>query len=103
MKDEFIDCFARYLGASDVLVMPEPAYFGGTVDRSIGSADIAAGIIARGHAAEVFADRARCGEALAALARPGDRIVIMGARDDTLSLFAEDLLATLRQRQSGAA
>jgi UDP-N-acetylmuramate--alanine ligase len=101
MKDEFIDCFARHLGASDVLVMPEPAYFGGTVDRSIGSADIAAGIVARGHAAEVFADRARCGESLAALARPGDRIVIMGARDDTLSLFAEDLLATLRQRQSG--
>jgi len=103
MKDEFIDCFARHLGASDVLVMPEPAYFGGTVDRSIGSADIAAGIVARGHAAEVFADRARCGETLAALARPGDRIVIMGARDDTLSLFAEELLATLRQRKSGAA
>ena len=103
MKDEFIDCFARHLGASDVLVMPEPAYFGGTVDRSIGSADIATGIVARGHAAEVFADRARCGETLAALARPGDRIVIMGARDDTLSLFAEELLATLRQRQSGAA
>ncbi|HUC67045.1 MAG TPA: Mur ligase family protein [Stellaceae bacterium] len=103
MKAEFIDCFARHLGASDVLVMPEPAYFGGTVDRSIGSADIAAGIVARGHAAEVFADRARCGETLAALARAGDRIVIMGARDDTLSLFAEDLLATLRRRQSGAA
>jgi len=29
------------------------------------------------------------------LARPGDRIVIMGARDDTLSAFAADLLEGL--------
>jgi len=27
------------------------------------------------------------------LAQPGDRIVIMGARDDTLSAFAADILA----------
>jgi UDP-N-acetylmuramate--alanine ligase len=26
------------------------------------------------------------------LARPGDRIVIMGARDDTLSVFAREVL-----------
>jgi UDP-N-acetylmuramate--alanine ligase len=30
---------------------------------------------------------------MADLARPGDRIVIMGARDDTLSLFAREVLA----------
>ena len=30
------------------------------------------------------------------LARAGDRIVIMGARDDTLSTFAAELLARLR-------
>jgi UDP-N-acetylmuramate--alanine ligase len=29
------------------------------------------------------------------LAQPGDRIVIMGARDDTLTQFAKDLLARL--------
>jgi UDP-N-acetylmuramate--alanine ligase len=29
---------------------------------------------------------------MAATARPGDRIVIMGARDDTLSLFAHEVL-----------
>ncbi|MFM2098676.1 MAG: hypothetical protein RLZZ366_215, partial [Pseudomonadota bacterium] len=28
-------------------------------------------------------------------ARPGDRILIMGARDDTLSAFAADLLERL--------
>jgi hypothetical protein len=29
---------------------------------------------------------------LISLARPGDRIVIMGARDDSLSQFAQELL-----------
>ncbi len=97
MKEQFIDCFARHLAAEDVLVMPEPAYFGGTVDRSVSSGDVAAGIAARGRAAQVLAERTACGETLAALARPGDRIVVMGARDDTLSQFAADLVAALRQ------
>jgi UDP-N-acetylmuramate--alanine ligase len=32
---------------------------------------------------------------MVALAVPGDRIVIMGARDDTLSAFAADILARI--------
>jgi UDP-N-acetylmuramate--alanine ligase len=99
MKDEFIDCFARQLGESDVLLMPEPAYFGGTVDRSVSSGDIAAGIVARGRSAELVADRAQAAERLLALARPGDRILVMGARDDTLSEFAAGLVAALEQRE----
>lgn len=95
LKDGFIDCFAGNLGADDVLVMPEPVYFGGTVDRSVSSRDIVAGIQAKGRAALGFADRAACGEHLLSLARPGDRIIVMGARDDTLSVFAEDLLRRL--------
>ena len=37
MKDALVDCFANGLHGDDVLVMPEPVYFGGTVDRSVGS------------------------------------------------------------------
>ena len=37
MRDALVDCFASGLHAEDVLVMPEPVYFGGTVDRSGGS------------------------------------------------------------------
>jgi len=95
MKDGFIDCFAANLTADDVLLMPEPVYFGGTVDRSVGSGDIVAGVAARGRAAFALADRAACGVRLLELARPGDRIVVMGARDDTLSQFAADLLGRL--------
>ncbi|MGE5546483.1 MAG: UDP-N-acetylmuramate--L-alanine ligase [Solirubrobacterales bacterium] len=95
LRDEFIACFSENLGAEDLLTMPEPVYFGGTVDRSVTSRDIVAGIQSRGRTALDFPDRLACGAHLIAQARPGDRIVVMGARDDTLSTFAEDLLKRL--------
>ena len=78
--------------------MPEPVYFGGTVDRSVTTADIVQGVEAGGRPAYGFPDRAACGVKLLELARPGDRIVVMGARDDTLSQFAAELLTALRAR-----
>ena len=95
MQREFIETFAGLLKADDVLLMPEPVYYGGTTDRSVGSEDIAAGVRAEGRRAEALGDRAACGDRLVELARPGDRIVVMGARDDTLSSFAAELLARL--------
>ena len=95
MKNEFIATFAEQLAGDDVLLMPEPVYFGGTVDRSVSSGDIAAGIVAAGRKAEALADREACGARLIELAKPGDRIIVMGARDDTLSIFAADLLKQL--------
>lgn len=93
MKHEFIDGFAGLMRADDVLLMPEPVYYGGTTDRSVGSQDIAAGVRAAGQRAEALGDRAACGDRIVELARPGDRVVVMGARDDTLSTFAAELLA----------
>lgn len=93
MKDAFVDAFVENLAPQDVLVMPEPVYFGGTVDRSIGSADIVGAIVGRGRSALSFATRAECGEKLVSLAGKGDRVVVMGARDDTLATFAAELLA----------
>jgi UDP-N-acetylmuramate--alanine ligase len=92
MKDELVDCFAANLNEQDVLLMPEPAYFGGTVDRSMGSSVVADGVAATGRHAFALPDRAACGDRLVELAQPGDLIVIMGARDDTLSEFAADVL-----------
>lgn len=93
MKDEFIETFAEQLRDDDVLLMPEPVYYGGTTDRSVSSGDITAGVAAAGFQTEALPDRDACGERLIAEARAGDRIVVMGARDDTLSIFAADLVA----------
>jgi UDP-N-acetylmuramate--alanine ligase len=93
MKEAFIDCFARNLRPEDLLIMPDPVYYGGTVERSVTSKDITDGIAAQGRRALAFAERPDCAAALLKEARPGDRIVIMGARDDSLATFAADLLA----------
>ncbi len=92
MKDQLIDCFVENLKPKDILLMPEPVYFGGTVDRSMGSSAIVDGVTARGRTALALPDRAACGNKLAELAQPGDLIVVMGARDDTLSEFAAEVL-----------
>ena len=95
MKNEFIATFATQLAPDDVLLMPEPVYFGGTTDRSVSSKDIAEGVSAAGRNAQAMPTRDDCGARLLKLAKPGDRIVVMGARDDTLSVFATDLLNQL--------
>jgi UDP-N-acetylmuramate--alanine ligase len=95
MRNALVDCFASGLRDEDVLVVPEPVYFGGTVDRSVGSRDIAREIEQHGRKAFAFAERSACGDALVKLARPGDRIVVMGARDDSLSQFARELVRRL--------
>ncbi|MBS0472897.1 MAG: UDP-N-acetylmuramate--alanine ligase [Proteobacteria bacterium] len=95
MKDQFIACFSGNLGKDDILLMPEPVYFGGTVDRSVSSGDIVLGVEAKGRTAYVLPDRPACGDRLVELVRPGDRIVVMGARDDTLSQFAAELVRRL--------
>lgn len=99
MKSEFIKGFAGLMREDDVLLMPEPVYHGGTTDRSVGSEDIASGVRAAGGQAEALVTREACGDRLIELARPGDRIVVMGARDDTLSVFATALLARLNRRR----
>ena len=58
-------------------------------------------IDAAGGSADYVADRADVGQQLAALAQPGDRIVVMGARDDTLIDFAENLLKRIAQEDRG--
>jgi len=95
MGHELAEVFARILGPDDLTVLCDPVYFGGTVDRSEGSERIARLIEAAGGKAEHVPSRDDCADRIAALARPGDRVVIMGARDDTLTLFAKDLLARL--------
>jgi UDP-N-acetylmuramate--alanine ligase len=77
--------------------MPDPVYYGGTTDRAVSSEDIVAGVRRQGRQALAFAERVACGDKLIELAEPGDRIVIMGARDDTLSSFAAEIVERLRR------
>ncbi len=95
MGAELALVFASRLGQDDCVFVTDPVYFGGTVDRSIGADTLVAQInAAHGHAHHIPA-RDDAAHAIVQLARPGDRVVIMGARDDTLAGFARDVLAAL--------
>ncbi len=95
MGTELAETFARELGPDDITLLCDPVYFGGTVDRSEGSERIVALIEGAGGRGEHIPVREAVADRIVELARPGDRIVVMGARDDTLSIFARDLLARL--------
>ena len=89
---------AATLAADDLLVLPDPVYQGGTVSREVTSADIVRDVAVAGRQAIHIPDRAAAAAHVVAEARAGDRIVVMGARDDTLSLLAADMLARLAER-----
>ena len=95
MGEELADSFAKGMASDDRLYLPDPVYQGGTVERTRGSDWLAGEVSGREHHAEHIPERAKIAEALLAEARDGDRIVIMGARDDTLIDFARELLEKL--------
>ncbi|MDB5678453.1 Mur ligase family protein [Sphingomonas bacterium] len=98
MRRELVDAFANGLKPGDVLILPDPAFFGGTVTREVTSADIVADLVAKGCDARHIADRAEAAANIANIAQSGDRAIVMGARDDTLSQVAGDILAQIAAR-----
>jgi len=95
MGAELAEVFAALLGPEDMVLLCDPVYFGGTVDRSQGSERIVELIEAAGGRAEYIPSREDCGARIVEIAQAGDRVVVMGARDDTLTTFAQDVLGQL--------
>lgn len=98
LRSGLVASIVEGLGPDDRLWMPEIYYAGGTADQSISSADLVADVGAAGIPATFVADRDALGEQIAAEAASGDRIVVMGARDDSLTTFGYRLLNRLRER-----
>ena len=92
MRRELVEMFLSRLAPGDRLVLPDPVYRGGTTSREVTSADIAADLAAAGADVRHIPDRTAAAAHLAASARGGDRLVVMGARDDGLSALAADML-----------
>jgi UDP-N-acetylmuramate--alanine ligase len=102
MRAGFVDSFAEGLKEGDLLAIPPPADYGGTTERTLEHRDaIVDGIVAKSREAIGPKDRAEARAALLARAKPGDRIVVMGARDDTLSELAREMLSAIGAKSSG--
>lgn len=92
LKDGLISAFSEGLERRDVLAMPEIFYAGGTAVRDISSRDLIEAISSRDIQATFFNEREDVARWFVEEAGPGDRVVIMGARDDTLTDFANGIL-----------
>ena len=99
---DFVDTFSSVLHPDDRLWMLEVFYAGGTAQRDFSSADIVADIAARGTLAEFAASREALISRIVTEAREGDVVLVMGARDPSLSAFAKAIVAALAQSAPGA-
>jgi UDP-N-acetylmuramate--alanine ligase len=97
LRQDFVNTFARELGAQDRLWLLEIFYAGGTAVRDFSAADIVAEIAERGTSAEFAPSRDRLALRIAGEAQKGDLVLIMGARDPSLSVFARSVLAALAE------
>jgi UDP-N-acetylmuramate--alanine ligase len=98
MRRELVHAFAEGLREGDILFMPEIFYAGGTAVQDISSGDIIGDITAAGRHAVFLPTRAQAADEIVRAVRPGDCIVIMGARDDTLSDLARDILRRVDEK-----
>ncbi|MEO6226094.1 MAG: Mur ligase family protein [Sphingomicrobium sp.] len=102
MGEELAASLAGGMAPDDRLYLPDPVYQGGTTERARGSDWLAQQVRDLGRPADHLPERSAIGDALLSEARPGDRILIMGARDDTLIDFARELLERLELRSPRA-
>ncbi len=97
-QDELIGTFREVLRPEDHLLLAPIYDAGGTAERTIRSEDIAEPLSIAGVSAKVAPSREAALHELVGHARRGDRVVVMGARDDTLPAFAREILAGLLAR-----
>lgn len=99
--DALVETFRQGLRPGDHLLLAPIYDAGGTADRSIRSEDLVSRLDAPGVRAAVPPTREDAARWIAE-ARPGDRVVVMGARDDTLPLFARRLVEVLEAKTATA-
>lgn len=113
MREDLINAFMSYMRrgsqaqAGDILYMPDVLYMGGTADKSYGAQNFVEDLNARLSESDLsktpaysqslkqavwIEKREDIIAALLAEAKFGDQVLIMGARDDSLTLFAHEIL-----------
>jgi UDP-N-acetylmuramate--alanine ligase len=102
LRSDFVGTFASELKPHDRLWMLEIFYAGGTATRDFSAADIVAEIAARGTHAEFAPSRQRLVERIAEEAQEGDLVLVMGARDPSLTELARAVLAAIERATESA-
>ena len=99
MKDTLIQMLSTQLDNQIEWLMLPVFYAGGTVSRDISSADIVNPLQASGKRAVVLNERQQVIDYVKKRSCAGDSVLVMGARDASLSDFARDILTALEEKQ----
>jgi len=96
MGKEIMDSFIEYMSNEDILMLPEIFFAGGTVKRDISSLDLVN--YARRHNvdARYFTTRDELKQNILETAQPKDRIILMGARDNSITDMGYEILEKLK-------
>jgi UDP-N-acetylmuramate--alanine ligase len=98
LREGFVDTFSERTEPQDRVWLLEIFYAGGTAQRDFSSADLVQEIVARGRQAEFAPSRDGLAARIAEVAEPGDLVLVMGARDPSLTTFARSVLEALAKR-----
>jgi len=96
LKDGYVSTFTQNLRPGDHLILLPIFYAGGTVSKDISSNDIAAAVQANGRFVRVAEDR----EAIPDMLGGSTTVVVMGARDETLSALASYIAGSIQTDRS---
>jgi len=96
MGKEIIDSFVEYMSKEDILLLPEIFFAGGTVKRDISSLDLVNYAKRHNIDARYFATRDELKQHILEIAKPHDRIVLMGARDNSITDMGFEILEKLK-------
>ena len=92
MREELVSAFAGKLLPTDTLLMPEVFYAGGTAKKRISSNDIILELKNRGVNAFFVPEREDIVAEVKKRAIPHDSVLVMGARDDSLTDLCHAIL-----------
>jgi UDP-N-acetylmuramate--alanine ligase len=95
LRRELVAAFEAAMAPADRLWLLEIFYAGGTATRDLSSSDLVGDLTARQVSAEFAPSRAELVARVAAEARAGDVVLVMGARDPSLPELCRAILAAL--------
>jgi UDP-N-acetylmuramate--alanine ligase len=96
MGKEIMDSFIDYMSNDDILMLPEIFFAGGTVKRDISSKDLVNYAKRHNRNASFFETREELKQNILKIAKPHDRIILMGARDNSITDMGFEILENLK-------
>ena len=99
MKEDLIKAFLNNTDEQDILIFPEIFYQGGTVQKDISSKQVVDRLNALGRKAFFFENKQEIPAFIAEKIKDNETVVVMGARDSTLTDLAKQILEKVKDKK----